>query len=88
MSPIEGEELNEPLPKVEKIIDQYSIIAKFLNSIEYHGDVVFPLSYEKFTELHIKIHENNTGKNFHPDPKTKEFQIDVENRTFKFIKKK
>ena len=74
------------LPEVDYTIDQYSIIAKFLNSINFKEQVVFSLPEDKFMELHIKIHEQNTGNRFHPRKEIKEFDIVVEGVLFRFIK--
>lgn len=76
----------EKLPEVDQVVDIYSVIAKFLNSIKYKPPVIFPLSRDKFFELQGKLHEINTGKPFNYDPKVKEFDATFEGRLFTFIK--
>ena len=83
---IEAAPQKEDIPEVDQTIDIYSVIAKFLNRMEYNEPVVFPLEKSKFMELHIKLHELTTGKKFHPTDTIKEFEGIFEGRSFTFIK--
>ena len=76
----------EKLPEVDKIVDQYSVIAKFLNEFKYESPIIFPLQEHKFVELQIKLHELSTGQKFFPGPDIKEFDATFEGRLFTFIK--
>lgn len=76
----------EELPKVDQIVDVYSIIAKFLNNIKYSEPIVFPLPVDKFIQLQTKLHEATTGQHFFYNDDTKEFDVTVEGRLFTFIK--
>jgi hypothetical protein len=76
----------EELPKVDYVVDQYSIIAKFLNSIKYEEQVLFSLTPEKFRDLHMRIHEQTTGNRLFPSDDIKEFDVTFEGRLFIFLK--
>lgn len=76
----------EKIPDVDPVVDIYSVIAKFLNSIKYKSPVIFPLSRDKFFEVQTKLHEISTGKPFNYDAKVKEFDATFEGRLFTFIK--
>lgn len=76
----------EELPEVDKVVDQYSIIAKFLNSIDYKENILFSLTPDKFVDLHMRIHEQTTGNRLFPSDDIKEFDVTFEGRLFTFIK--
>lgn len=76
----------EKLPKVDPVIDIYSVIAKFLNSVEYAEPVVFPLHKNKFIEIQTKLHEIMTGKPFFYNDSIREFDAIFEGRLFTFVK--
>ncbi len=76
----------EKIPEVDQVVDIYSVIAKFLNSIKYKSPIIFPLTANKFFELQAKLHEINTGKPFNHNSKVKEFDATFEGRLFTFIK--
>jgi hypothetical protein len=83
---IEAATHEEKLPEVDYVVDIYSVIAKFLNNIKYEAPIVFPLPKNKFMDLQAKLHQINTGKEFHYDGKVKEFDATFEGRLFTFIK--
>jgi len=83
---VEASEHIEKLPEVDKTVDQYSIIAKFLNSIDYNSVVMFALPKDEFIDLHIKLHEMNTGTKFFPPDNIKEFEVQFEERLFTFVR--
>lgn len=76
----------EKIPEVDQVIDIYSVIAKFLNSIEYNEPIMFLLETDKFYSVQSKLHEVTTGKPFHYDEKVTEFDGVFEGRLFTFIK--
>ena len=76
----------EELPKVDLEIDIYSVIAKFLNSMNYPGPVIFPLQKEQFIKIQTKLDELNNGGKFFYNDKIKEFDATFEGKLFTFIK--
>lgn len=76
----------DKLPEVDPVIDIYSVIAKFLNSMKYKQPVIFPLPTNKFIDVQTKLHEMNTGLNFHYNDNIREFDATFEGRLFTFIR--
>lgn len=76
----------EKLPTVDPVIDVYSVIAKFLNRLNFEQPVVFPLRSDKFIEIQTKLHESTYGKQFHYNDSIMEFDATFEGRMFTFIK--
>jgi hypothetical protein len=83
---IEETQHEEKLPKIDPVIDIYSVIAKFLNNINYKEPVIFPLTKDKFIEIQTKLHELTTGTKFYYNNMIHEFDGTFEGRLFTFIK--